>query len=195
MEGVGMSKDAIVREIRGEVDAFYAEVGTDRSGGSCIYLTLFGCAVLAKHGILSVPVGGSLSWPFKDEDDGKGPTHFSYLWSPNDINSVLAFLGGGLPEMHAWLITKEMDLIDVTTNEILVQCREIAGLERTAPLPPDYVWGKPPEGAIYEPSVQATAFLLSIPRRQGALARFLGKRYGITLPSAERLSRKEVVSP
>ena len=70
--------------------------------GLCLYYAHHTVRILWRHGYRAVIQAGSLQWPRLAVDDG-GNTHFSYMWSPNDLASQVSARMGGLPEMHCWV--------------------------------------------------------------------------------------------
>jgi hypothetical protein len=93
-------------------------------------------------------------------DDGKSPTHYSYIYTPTPFWMTL-------PELHAWVITSDgrtVQIIDLTT-EHLPRLSNSMGLQWRAPNPPKYLWcdiDKLPTGWVYTPDQHATSCLRAV---------------------------------
>lgn len=135
------------------------------SKGSCLYWANCGGTILRNMGFRVLPQAGSMQWPILPEslDDGETPTHFTYLWSPNDPLSAAALALGDLPEIHVWLgLPETNEIVDFSTKFLSHQAEE-CGLNWQTPLPPDFLWTKAdelPEQVHYVPNMDAIAFVL-----------------------------------
>lgn len=129
--------------------------------GRCLYNSITGFLLLQAEGLNVQIHAGSMSWPIidLDKDDGVSPTHFSFMWSPDDAASVIAMIEGRMPEMHVWLwLPDTKEIVDFTTHEIVERAKTTANLEWTVTLPPPFVWLKfneLPKGVAYSPNVDA----------------------------------------
>ena len=127
--------------------------------GLCLYYAHHTARILCQHGYKAVIQAGSLQWPRLKDDDGVSATHFSYMWSPNDLASQVSARMGGLPEMHVWAgIVDQQQLVDFSTRH-LVKAAEVLDLYWTAAAPPQYLWcpaSQLPEGVVYRPDRDAT---------------------------------------
>ena len=130
----------------------------------CFYYAAFGVEALREAGLRAVIQAGSASWPIidLDKDDGVQMTHFSYQWSPNEIQSRLAIAGGAMPEMHVWVALPDSgELVDFTTGFWPEQAKLLTGLDWPGPKPPNYLWDKKlPRGVQYTPIRDAVTFAL-----------------------------------
>ena len=148
----------LIEEIR-ELAQELAPSGFKMAGG-CVYLAAAGILVLRNHGIEALPQAGDMSWPivWPKDDNGRGPTHFSYVWEPRSLISITAMRMGKLPEVHAWLgIPKTREIVDLSTRFLVEQCTDTAGLEWKTDPPPDYLWADQlPDGVYYRPVKDAT---------------------------------------
>ena len=130
--------------------------------GACLYLSQVAMRVLIEDGRRPVLQAGTLLWRMVDEsdDDGISPTHFGYQWSPEDPFSKAALHAGKLPELHVWVALPDEGLVivDFSTGRIPTVAKQRHGYEWKAAAPPQYVFGAPPPGAVYHPSIQAIKF-------------------------------------
>lgn len=129
--------------------------------GTCLYFAHEVACRLYRDGHRPIIQAGSASWRIVPEklDDGKGITHFSYIWSPHEPQSIFSMMQGGLPEMHVWvgLIEKgRHTIIDATTGYLPKRVEQL-GLKWLSPMPPRYLWGRPFTGSFYKPNRQAVA--------------------------------------
>lgn len=130
----------------------------------CFYYSAFGIEALREAGLRAVLQAGTASWPRirPDQDDGVVMTHFSYLWSPNEIQSRLAVAQGAMPEMHVWIALPDTgELVDFTTAFWPTQAKLLTGMDWPGDQPPTYFWGKElPKGVQYKPVRDAVTFAL-----------------------------------
>lgn len=148
-------KDRIVGEVRARMRTWYSGPNLE---AACLYWAGMVCHVLHARGVRAILQAGTHMWPCMGEDDGVSATHFSYVWEPDHPLSVNALAAGGMPEMHVWVgVPATGEIIDVTTCYLVKQARVRAGINWTAPAPPDYLWSsKPPTGVVYRPNREAT---------------------------------------
>jgi hypothetical protein len=127
-------------------------------GGGCIVSTFALRVVAFREGLKIWPQAGTLCWPFTDpeKDDGRRATHFSFVW---DEKKSFSYTVGMLWEMHAWAAISPDVIIDLETGDFKRLENRLLGLPWTGKNPPDYLWGIPPEGAIYNSSESAIRFL------------------------------------
>ena len=103
--------------------------------GACLHH-----ALAAQHLLGARIAAGSSTWRYTNKDNGKNPTHFTYLFGSGEAAASL--LANCVPEIHIWNIYKGA-VLDFTTRYLPQQALRLAGLEwRTLP-PPDYFLGKP----------------------------------------------------
>ncbi len=154
-----IDKDQIVEEIREEVKLLFP---SDRTHQSCLYATAASLVVLHRHGIKAIPQAGDMCWPriTEEKDDGVSPTHWSYVWSPDDYRSAMAIAAGKLPEIHIWVgILDTNEVLDINTKFFPRACKESLGIDWDAPDPPDFLWTREiPDGVVYRPIREATIF-------------------------------------
>lgn len=103
--------------------------------------------VLKREGLTTMLQAGGCSWPFKspEDDDGVSPTHFSYVWDPEEATKYV--LRGTFPEVHVWLAFRSEEspdgvIVDPTTGTWPDRAKA-AGLLWTAEPPPDCLWASP----------------------------------------------------
>lgn len=113
----------------------------------CLWYAAFTVLAIAKRGGRPVLQAGSASWRFKSKavDDGRGPTHWSYLFDPGHFQSVLSMAEGRLPQIHCWVgLSRSGEIVDLTTRHLPELVRtSLAGEEWTEAPPPAYFWGRP----------------------------------------------------
>lgn len=158
-----MNKDEIIIEIRQKAAKAFPTVAPSRS---CLYLAATAVVVLERHGVRAVLQAGTSQWPRirPEEDDGVCSTHFSYMWEPFSETTLRKIREGLLPEMHCWAAIPETgELVDPSTRYLPSQCLITAGLEWTAPLPPDYLWADElPPAVVYRPDMLAIKLAITL---------------------------------
>lgn len=124
-------------------------------------------------GSRSLIQAGTLSWPIvpEDQDDGVSPTHYTYLYEPDNPMNFILMLTGQLPEMHCWnavtIPGKSPVLIDLCTRYLPEMMRTTCvngPLEWRTPAPPDYIWRSAhsiPHRVRYEPDLKAISTVLN----------------------------------
>lgn len=148
--------------------------------GSCLYLAYYGALEIALRGLRPLLQAGSAGWPRvrTEEDNGAGPTHFSYVWSPAEEPSRMALAVGLMPEMHVWIgLPDSGEIVDFSTGLFPVQAKKLMGYDWPLELlPPSYFWGGPAAlgRAYYNPDMAAIRCAL----------RYIGDIYG-----ADQLNR------
>lgn len=156
-----MTKDEIYEAVKADVIEHHGEDSIKRGG--CIFWTLSGLKILHREGYQALPQAGNLQWPIvtHQTDDGVGPTHFSYMWSPKEFGSVLSIVQGGIPEIHTWIgLADTREIIDFSTG-YLRYCAEGMGFKWKAPDPPKYLWMKEfPRDVYYTPVREAIIYLV-----------------------------------
>jgi hypothetical protein len=155
-------KDFIVADIHSRMFAS----GSLSLEGACLYWArMTGVYLHARYDVDTRLRAGSMCWPCvaPSEDDGKSPTHYSYVWDPDDPLSQAALAAGIMPELHAWIeIPDTHEIIDLTTRYLMSRATR-AGLKWSASPPPPYLWttrDKLPEGVIYRADPVATRFVV-----------------------------------
>lgn len=154
------TKERIVREARRLFRARFPDVA---EGAACLYLTLCVIEVAYHQGIKLSPQAGSASWRRvrPDQDDGVCCTHFSYMWEPDNPQTMWRLTMGMLPEMHVWAADPERrEIIDLTTRDLPQQCSELAHMDWPGDKPPDHLWcgfEGLPEGTHYTADRLATS--------------------------------------
>ena len=137
--------------------------------GSCLYWTLTGLGIFHSLGVRALLQAGSMSWPILPAhlDDGRQPTHFSYVWSPDRPASQAARQLGLLPEIHIWIgLPEATQLLDFSTKWLPQRAARMGLVWRTGS-PPDFLWCGPsqlPEGVLYQPDMDAIGFTLNFIR-------------------------------
>lgn len=152
-----VTRDDIAREALALLAATTREFGPGPHGGLCLYAAWSARRVLRDHGHPARIAGGSLSWPrlAADEDDGEVATHFSFMFDPSDCAPRMVRGAIALPEIHLWVVAGA-EVVDLTTGRLPFVCAMTTGMRWTAPEPPEYLWGVPPPGAVYEEHLHAT---------------------------------------
>lgn len=151
-------RNRIVKEIRECMTKWYAG---DHIHAACLYWAGMTCYwIRTRYRVRAIIQAGSMSWPCVDKDDGMSPTHFSYVFDPDDPASRAALRSGQMPEMHVWAaIPTDKTIIDLTTCYLIQQAKHRANIEWTAPMPPDHLWCRAddlPPGVLYRPAPEAT---------------------------------------
>jgi hypothetical protein len=143
------------------------EIGGFRPTGRCFFWAMHAVEVIRELGVRAVLQAGSAGWKMirPEDDDGVCMTHFSYMWSPDDPNSLHAVQFGRMPEMHVWAgIPSEQTLVDMTTGFWPEQAKLLKGFEWKADPPPPYFWGTAQElgenGGFYKPERKAVELTL-----------------------------------
>jgi hypothetical protein len=136
-------------------------------GGMCLLWASVAQHVLNARGYKAIVQAGTLYWRIMppEQDDGVCMTHFSYEWSPEEMNSMLNMAGGGIPEMHAWVAFLDeggWNIADLTTGWLKSEATDRFGYPWRTADPPDYILGKPPEGASYVPVRDAVRYALTV---------------------------------
>ena len=157
-----MTKTEIASDVRRLVLDKWPELERLK-GGCCFYMTLAGLFVLRNEGYDPLIQAGNMSWPIvkPENDDGVSPTHFSFMWSPNELASQLAVIEGRMPEFHAWIALRPTTIIDFSTSYLPEVCKETIGLPWGTERPPDFLWTDDlPAGVYYEALPDATRFVM-----------------------------------
>ena len=133
----------------------------------CFYYSFFGSEVLARYGVRALVQAGDCQWPMirPEDDDGSSPTHFGYVWSPHELQSLISMMNGDLPEVHIWLgLEATQEIIDFTAGCFPDQAASLQSYKWNAAHPPTYVWTSNalPTGVLYRPNRQATLFVLGL---------------------------------
>lgn len=153
-------KDFIVADVHNRLSRW---IGTDHLDGACLFWAGFARGYLNAHyNVGAELVAGTMSWRAvaEEDDDGRSPTHFSYVWEPDHPLSQAALERGLLPEMHVWVtIPATGEIIDLSTRYFANRATRFMGIRWTAPKPPPYLWSATlPEGVLYAPDPLATVF-------------------------------------
>lgn len=153
-------KDRIAETVRNGVEFYWPGQGTQY--GTALHHALVGKLELMRHGIESQIQAGSMSWPIinLEDDDGEMNTHFSMMWDPDGMNSVMSMASGGIPEMHFWLAIGDDTIVDFATHQFKMLCANTTPEEWTGEDPPDFLWaqGTLPKGVQYTPNEDAIKF-------------------------------------
>lgn len=143
--------------------------------GACFYFAAFTVEEIRKTGTRAVLQAGSAGWPRirPDQDDGVCPTHFSYMWTPNEAPSIRAMMQGLLPEVHVWAAIPDTgEIVDLTSGKFPEQARKLIGYDWPGDLPPKFLWSKKlPKGAFYTPEMGAMKLVLGYAARAFGPAR------------------------
>lgn len=155
-----MQKAVLVREAR---DLARETWGPPVLGGRCALVSLALMAVaFYRYSRRLTLQAGTLQWRFRlpENDDGRGPTHFTYLYNPEHPLSAERLRQGALPEIHVWLGDVErQELVDPTTGDLPEHARRFIGVAWETRRPPDFLWApiaEVPDDASYQPSEEAT---------------------------------------
>lgn len=158
-----LDRDAIFTSVEGRILSDPDLKGIAESA-ACFYYAVFAVEHLRSAGIRAVIQAGSAGWARirPEQDDGVCPTHFSYMWTPNEPASRIALMQGLLPEIHVWAAIPETDeIVDFTSGKFPEQARKIAGFDWPGNLPPKYLWAKKlPKEAYYDANAQAVKLVL-----------------------------------
>lgn len=136
------------------------------SHGACVYWTIILIQLLQRKGIKAVPQAGTMNWPIVPAhlDDGVSNTHFGYVWSPNEMQSIMGVLAGGMPEVHVWVgLPETQEIIDFSTNGFR-RSAEAMGHKWQTPEPPDYLWmpvSELPPDVVYKCEQPAVLYIIS----------------------------------
>lgn len=156
-------KDALVQRVREQRGKEFPSVP---EAFSCLQSSLLVCRELVRLGQRPILQCGSIYWKAvsNEADDGKMVTHYSMVWSPHEIKSIMSVLNGKLPEMHCWVgLLESQEIIDLTVKFFPMAWKNAIGYDWTAKTPPDYVWMNITEcqkeyDVIYEPLKDATEY-------------------------------------
>lgn len=135
---------------------------TPVQSGLCLLRAVYGVLVLGERGHRALLQAGDSFWPVvrPEEDDGVSPATFGYEWSPGEAMSRLLLMMGGLPEVHVWIgIQETQEIIDFAAGFFPEQAERM-GIAWKADPPPRFLWGRPPDGAVYRPVREATGYAL-----------------------------------
>lgn len=169
-----MDRDRIFREVMERALEFARDHAIPEEA-TCLYLAYYGALELAERGVRPVLQAGSAGWPRvrPQDDDGINPTHFSYMWSPDEKPSRMALDVGLMPEMHVWIgLPDAGQIVDFSAGLFPVQARKLMGYDWPEELrPPAYFWGSAGDlgHAFYNPDMAAIRCAL----------RYIGDIYGI----------------
>jgi len=168
-----VNKEAIFEEVKKRIDTD-STLKEMSPSGRCFFYGIRTVEALRKHGLAAILQAGSCQWPriTPEQDDGKCATHFGYVWSPGEGQSVLARAMGVMPEMHVWAaLPNEGEIVDFTTGFFPEQARIIGNFDWPGPKPPKFVWATTseiPRGVVYRAEMEAIKFaLLSAARLYG----------------------------
>ncbi len=141
-----------------------------REGGGCVFWTLIAHQLLKAEGLNISMWAGDMFWPIYNPaipDDGIRPTHWSYVWSPYELSSVMQMLSGNMPELHSWCVIDRGDhinelerrfwIVDFSTKDFKREALR-HGFKWESADPPEFLWGRPPEEVLYVPVPAATAY-------------------------------------
>ena len=134
------------------------------ASGACLYWTQAAMTALSKRGRRACLQAGSLHWRIvpESEDDGVSPTHFAYEWSPRSQISSSAIARCQLPEVHIWAgLPDTNEIVDFSTGYLKKIAEDSLGLKWRTADPPQFVFGKPPDDAIYHPNRESTLFVFN----------------------------------
>lgn len=156
-------KNAFVQRIREQREIEFPHVPEDKS---CLCSSFLVCRELVRLGHRPILQCGSIYWRAvsRKADDGKMPTHYSMVWSPHEINSILSVATGRLPEIHCWVgLLETQEIIDLTVKFFPMAWKNAIGYDWTAKTPPDYVWSnivscQKKYAVRYEPLKDATEY-------------------------------------
>jgi hypothetical protein len=130
--------------------------------GACLYWNQIAMRELAMRGYRPVLQAGDMHWRIvsPQHDDGECATHFGYEFDLSQPFSQEALARGLFPECHVWAcLPEENCLVDFSVSYLPKLAKERHGYNWLAPLPPAYVFGGVPMGAIYIPKVDAIKFV------------------------------------
>lgn len=164
-------KVLLVREARALCQAQHPEAPPH---ASCLYLAGAVIQVAAAHDIHLVLQAGSASWSLYPQPElipEPTPTHFGYEWEGLNHPAVqVQLVQNRMPEMHVWAGDPvRQEIVDLTTWAWPQQAQRLAGLEWKTAAPPDFLWGKPPAVAYYQPMEDATLLAMRMLQRAGPL--------------------------
>jgi hypothetical protein len=83
---------ALTTAIHDEISRVLRDHAQNAQAGACLYITHATATALHKAGLRPVIQAGSLQWPImtQEEDNGRTPTHFAYMWDPDQPDSIAA---------------------------------------------------------------------------------------------------------
>jgi len=152
-----VDKQAIFEEARELMREWYPNL-YDKPG-ACLYWNQVAMRTLMIHGFKPLLQAGTMLWKINDDLDPEACNAFGYQWSPEEPLSQAQLSAGLLPELHIWAGLKETnELIDFSTAYFRQIAEEEHRFKWTSPDPPKFIWGKPPEHALYCPTASATMF-------------------------------------
>lgn len=136
----------------------------------CLYYALSTLVIAREYGLTHlVPQAGTALWRgvAEEHDDGVSPTHCGYEWDPESESSRSAVEQGQLPEIHIWVGDPlRQEVIDLTTKATQERFMREGTVKWTAADLPSFVWGKPPDGAVYIPNREATLLAVEYMKRE-----------------------------
>ena len=161
-----MERHEIIAEARALFEKRWPDVNP---AAACLYLTIATIACAQARGIKLLLQAGSMHWRCvpPELDDGVSPTHFAYVWETNRMDAhVFTARTKHLPEIHVWAVDPvRRELVDASTRGFPVACEHTAGMKWVGPPPPDFLWTEGdslPDGAVYEPKLEACLFAADI---------------------------------
>jgi hypothetical protein len=153
-------KDAIYRNVHWAVTDKYGAGSYPFKGMGCLAWMEMGLMVLKRHGIRALPTAGSARFHINNLPPPDS-THLAFVWGGDREGAMIHPEHNhrtALPEMHCFILTVDLDLVDFSTGFLPVFAKSI-GMKWELPPPPDYYWHnttKLPDWADYVPNVEAT---------------------------------------
>jgi hypothetical protein len=162
-------RESIFESVQAGTESFRGE--DSPASALCFYRTVLTVRALHARGERGILQAGTAEWAIRtpDQDDGISPTHFGYVWSPDEFDWTLLYDQGVLPEVHVWAaMPASREIIDMSSGCFPEQAKLLMGWDWHAELPPKFLWtSELPSNAVYEAHPDATAFALAL-----ALAKF-----------------------
>jgi hypothetical protein len=133
--------------------------GSSNPTGECLVMALAIIGAGQRAGRRFVLQAGSAYWRRmrEEDDDGVSPFQFGYEWEPDSRTTRARLAMMALPEIHVWAGDPvHQDLIDLTAGDFPAQCKKLLNEDWKAEKPPEVLWGRPPDNAIYRADLGAT---------------------------------------
>lgn len=162
-------RERIFESVQAGIETFRGEDAP--ASAHCFYRAVLTVRELYARGERAILQAGTAEWAIRtpDQDDGMSPTHFGYVWSPDEFDWKRLYYQGILPEIHVWsALPASREIIDMSSGCFPEQAKLLKGWDWRAEPPPQFLWtSELPSNAVYEAHPDATAFALAL-----ALAKF-----------------------
>ena len=132
--------------------------GSANPSGECLVMALAIIGAGQRVSRRFVLQAGSAYWRRmrEEDDDGVSPFQFGYEWEPDSTVTRARLKMNALPEIHVWAGDPVYQTcIDLTAGDFPAQCEKFLRADWTAEKPPEGLWGRPPDNAIYQADLGA----------------------------------------